>query len=122
MPVFERDVYTIEEGYALYQELIANGTVINSGPVEYSFAMSAEEAREKVRNRPQRAKDVDKKLNEVANKMRAEGKAALLDADKSPCRKTFRVTPTSDYKNDDFRFSELLSRDTYQMWIEREYV
>lgn len=122
MPVFERDVYTIEEGYALYRELVSSGTVINSGPVDYSFAMSAEEAREKVRNRPQRAKDLDKKISEVANKMRVEGKAELLDADESPCRKTFRVTSTNDYKSGDFRFSELLSEDTYQTWIESEYI
>ncbi len=122
MPVFERGVYTVEEGYALYRELVANGKVINSGPVEYSFAMSAEEARDKVRNRPERAKAVDKKANEVANKMRVEGKAELVDADESPCRKTYRVTPTSDYKSDDFCFSELLSEDTYRMWIEREYI
>jgi hypothetical protein len=122
MPVFERGVYTIEAGYALYRELVANGAVINSGPVEYSFAMSAEEARDKVRNRPQRAKNLDTKINEVANKMRAVGKAGLVDADRSPCRKTFRITPTNDYQSGDFRFSELISEDTYRAWVEGEYI
>lgn len=123
MTVYERGAHTVEEGYALYYDIVANEDGDSDGrPDPGSFGLTPDESRQKIRERQKNLGDFEDRMLEFANKMSVGGDYLRLDPETSPCHKAYRITPTLAYGRGELQFSKVLTPKQYQFRIDDDLI
>ncbi len=121
MPVYERGAHTVEEGYALYYDIVANEDGDSDGrPDPGSFGLTPGESQQKMRERQKNWGSFEDRMLELVNKMSVGGDYLWLDPETSPCHKAYRTNPTLAYARGEYQFSKVLTPKQYQFRIDAD--
>lgn len=95
MPVYERGAHTVEEGYALFYDIVANEDGDDDGrPDPGSFGLTPNESRQKIRARQKDLGSFEDLIRELGNKMSVGGDYLRLDPETScAIRRTVLLLP-----------------------------